>query len=184
MSQFRGLKPGTGVAQEVNFNQRHCVSYWRMLFSGRFLHDRVFFFIVLCSSLAGAASSVQIPRVSRPPRLDDFEGMKPHGAAAELRKLSGFTQQAPSDGKPASDPTDIYVGYDATNLYLVWVCWDADPHAIRAHLSRREGVTPPDDDYVELTVDTFHDQRHGFLFDANFDRTLFRSQCRWLKFTS
>ena len=88
--------------------------------------------------------------------------MKPHGAATELRKISGFTQQQPSDGKPATQPTDVYIGYDATRLYVVWVCWDSKPHAVRAHLSRREAVTPPDDDYVELIVDTFHDQRHGF----------------------
>ena len=92
--------------------------------------------------------------------------MKPRGAATQLRKVSSFTQQAPSDGKPATEPTDVYVGYDSTNLYVVWVCWDANPHAVRAHLARREGVTPPDDDYVELTIDTFHDQRHGFLFDV------------------
>ena len=127
----------------------------------------ILFFVALTSCLAQGGANIQIPRVSRPPRLEDFEDMKPHGAATELRKISGFTQQSPSDGKPASDPTDTYVGYDATNLYVVWVCWDADPHAIRAHLARREGVTPPDDDYVELTIDTFHDQRHGFLFDVN-----------------
>src|SRR5206468_11781296 len=82
-------------------------------------------------------------------------------------KISGFTQQQPSDGKPATQPTDVSIGYDATRLYVVWVCWDSKPHAVRAHLSRREAVTPPDDDYVELIIDTFHDQRHGFLFDVN-----------------
>ena len=134
------------------------------------LLDRHVWFVVLfvlTSSLTRAASSVQIPRVSRPPRLEDFEEMKPQGAATELRKVSGFTQQQPSDGKPATQPTDVYIGYDLTNLYVVWVCWDSNPHAIRAHLTRREAVTPPDDDYVELIVDTFRDQRHGFLFDVN-----------------
>jgi Domain of unknown function (DUF5916) len=130
-------------------------------------HIWIVVLIVLTSSFTRAASNVQMPRVSRPPRLEDFENMKPHGAAAELRKVSGFTQQQPSDGKPATQPTDVYVGYDQTNLYVVWVCWDSKPHAIRAHLTRREAVTPPDDDYVELNIDTFHDQRHGFLFDVN-----------------
>ena len=134
------------------------------------LLDRHVWFVVLfvlISSLTRAASNAQIPRVSRPPRLEDFEDMKPHGAATELRKLSGFIQQQPSDGKPATQPTDVYIGYDLTNLYVVWVCWDSNPHAIRAHLTRREAVTPPDDDYVELIVDTFRDQRHGFVFDVN-----------------
>jgi Domain of unknown function (DUF5916) len=123
--------------------------------------------MVAISSLSQAASNVQIPRVSRAPRLEDFEDMKPRGAAKELRKISGFTQQSPSDGKPATQPTDVYIGYDLVSLYVVWVCWDSNPRAIRAHLTRREAVTPPDDDYVELNIDTFHDQRHGFLFDVN-----------------
>ncbi len=137
--------------------------------SGRLLRTslKIVVLTALTPLLARAASDAQIPRISTPPRLEDFEDMKPHGAATELRKISGFTQQQPSDGKPATQPTDVYIGYDATRLYVVWVCWDSKPHAVRAHLSRREAVTPPDDDYVELIIDTFHDQRHGFLFDVN-----------------
>ena len=130
-------------------------------------HVWIVVLVVLTSSLTRAANNLQVPRVSTPPRLEDFEDMKPHGGATELHKVSGFTQQQPSDGKPATQPTDVYIGYDLTNLYVVWVCWDSNPHAVRAHLTRREAVTPPDDDYVELNIDTFHDQRHGFLFDVN-----------------
>ena len=123
--------------------------------------------MALKTPLARAANDVQIPRVDKPPRLEDFEDMEPQGAATQLGKISGFTQQQPSDGKPATEQTDVYIGYDLTNLYVVWVCRDSNSHAIRAHLTRREAVTPPDDDYIELTLDTFHDQRHGFLFDVN-----------------
>jgi hypothetical protein len=116
---------------------------------------------------AGAATEVRIARVTAAPRLEDFADMVPRGNSAQLAKVTDFIQQQPSDGKPATQRTDVYLGYDSTNLYLVWVCWDKDPQAIRGHLTRREAVTPPDDDYVELTLDTFHDQRHGFLFDIN-----------------
>lgn len=122
---------------------------------------------VLSSVLAGAADGVRVPRVSNPPRIEDFQSMAPTGAATQLAKVTDFIQQTPSDGQPATQRTDVYLGYDNANLYVVWVCWHTDPHAIRAHMTRREAVTPPDDDFVELTLDTFHDQRHGFLFDAN-----------------
>jgi hypothetical protein len=124
-------------------------------------------FLLFATDTAGAATGVRIARVSAPPRLEDFEDMMPRGNSAQLAKVTDFIQQQPSDGKPATQSTDVYLGYDSANLYLVWVCWDKDPHAIRGHLTRREAVTPPDDDYVELTLDTFHDQRHGFLFDVN-----------------
>ena len=116
---------------------------------------------------AHAAGSVRIPRISTPPRFADFENMEPHGSARELAKITGFIQEFPSDGQPGTQRTDVYLGYDSANFYLVWVCRDSNPHAIRGHMTRREAVTPPDDDYVELTLDTFQDQRHGFLFDVN-----------------
>jgi len=127
--------------------------------------------VVLCSAFlniaAAAAAGVRIPRVTSAPRLEDFEDMTPRGNATQLAKVTDFIQQQPSDGKPGTQRTEVYLGYDQANLYMVWVCWDANPAAIRGHLTRREAVTPPDDDYVELTLDTFHDQRHGFLFDVN-----------------
>jgi hypothetical protein len=116
---------------------------------------------------AADAPAVNIPRVSSPPKLEDFAEMTPRGDSTQLAKVTDFIQQAPSDGKPATQRTEVYMGYDKANLYLVWVCWESNPGAIRGHLTRREEVTPPDDDYVELTLDTFHDQRHGFLFDVN-----------------
>ena len=119
------------------------------------------------ANAADGAAGVKIPHVTSPPRLEDFAEMSPGGNSTQLVKVADFIQQSPSDGKPATQRTDVYMGYDKANLYLVWVCWDTDAHAIRGHMTRREAVTPPDDDYVELTLDTFHDQRHGFLFDAN-----------------
>jgi Domain of unknown function (DUF5916) len=124
-------------------------------------------FLISSAPLSSAAAGVRISRVSAPPRLEDFLEMTPRGNATQLSKVTDFIQQTPSDGKPATQRTDVYLGYDEATLYLVWVCWDTDPRAIRGHLTRREAVTPPDDDYVELTLDTFHDQRHGFLFDVN-----------------
>jgi hypothetical protein len=71
---------------------------------------------------ATAEDGVRIPRVSSPPRLEDFAEMAPRGDAAQLAKVKDFIQQSPSDGKPATQRTDVYMGYDTANLYVVWVC--------------------------------------------------------------
>lgn len=93
--------------------------------------------------------------------------MRPNGAATELQRVTDFIQNQPSDGKPATQRTEGYLGYDDTNLYVVLVCWD-DKHNVRASLTRREPSTPFDsDDYVEIVLDTFHDRRHAFVFDVN-----------------
>ena len=100
--------------------------------------------------------------------------MAPHGAAEELQKISGFIQNQPSDGKPGTERTDAYLGYDQQNFYIVMVCWDR--HGVRADLTQREPAansfqqssTPfAADDYVEITLDTFDDERHAFVFDIN-----------------
>lgn len=93
--------------------------------------------------------------------------MTPQGAATELQHVTDFLQRTPSDGEAATERTDGYFGYDQSNLYIVMVCWDRK-HGVRANLTRREPSTPFDsDDYVEVKLDTFQDQRHAFVFDVN-----------------
>src|SRR6266852_7074281 len=109
--------------------------------------------------------SMRIPQISQPPTLEEFDGMVPHGPATQLAEVSRFIQQDPSDGAAATQKTHVYLGYDTANLYIIWVCFDSEPGKIRAHMSRRENIY--DDDFVEVTLDTFHDQRHGFVFATN-----------------
>lgn len=107
--------------------------------------------------------TIQIPFIARPPKMEEFEGMEP--SRNDLVKISDFIQQVPTDGAQPSQRTEVYMGYDHQNLYLVWLCFDKEPGKIRAHLSRRENIF--DDDYVEITLDTFHDQRRGLVFTTN-----------------
>ncbi len=89
----------------------------------------------------------------------------PAGTAVDLAEVSDFIQQAPSDGAPATQKTRVFLGYDSRNLYIVWACSDSEPGRVRAHMSRRENIY--EDDYVEITLDTFRDRRHAFVFAAN-----------------
>ncbi len=107
---------------------------------------------------------VKIPHISRAPKIEDFEGMKPGGVAGEMLHLGNFIEEYPTDGAKPPQDTEVYLGYDNTNLYIVWLCFDPK-HAMRANLDRRENIF--DDDYVDVLLDTFHDKRHAFVFDAN-----------------
>ena len=108
--------------------------------------------------------ALTIPRVPRPPALDDFLTMKPQGEIArQMAKVSGFTQRNPHDGEAVSERTEAYLGYDQKNLYVVFVCFD-DPRKVRARMSRREDVY--DDDEVEVMLDTFHDRRRAYAFQT------------------
>ncbi len=131
--------------------------------------------LVLCAPLSPAAESppagprpeLVIPRVDRPPTLEDFLEMKPNREVdGRLAKVTNFIQREPSDGEPATQRTEVYLGYDDKNLYVIFLAFDSEPEKIRARLARRENLNN-DDDWVEIAIDTFNDQRRGYLFDCN-----------------
>jgi len=107
-----------------------------------------------------------IPRLEHGPTLEDFLSMKPEGPVApNMARITNFVQRIPHDGQPVSQPTEAYLGYDAKNLYVVFVCHD-DPAKIRAHETRREDFNGNDDD-VAIMLDTFHDRRRAYEFEVN-----------------
>jgi len=105
--------------------------------------------------------SITIPRVSEPPAIERYlDGSTvPPGT-----KVSQFFQREPGDGVPASLETAAYLSYDATHLYVVFLCKD-DPAKIRANLTKRESIMG--DDVVGLVLDTYHDGRRSYLFLVN-----------------
>ncbi len=112
------------------------------------------------------SKTVSIPRLSQAPTMENFLEMQPHnGSSHEMAKIEGFTQRQPKDGEPATQKTEAYLGYDDKNLYIVFVCFDTEPDKIRGRLTRRESAF--EDDFVEVTLDTFRDQLHGFVFWSN-----------------
>jgi hypothetical protein len=123
--------------------------------------------ILATSTPAFAAPPIiQIPRIATAPTLADFEGMHPGAAVAEhMLKVSGFIAREPADGAKPTQDTDVYLAYDAHNLYAVFICWDKEPDKIRARMTRREDIFS--DDSAEIMIDTFNDARRGYAFAAN-----------------
>ena len=112
---------------------------------------------------ADAAPTISIPQISQAPELSDFAGMTPATALArQMSRMDNFIQREPTDGAPASQRTEVYIGYDERSLYAVFLAFDSDPSQIRANLASRENISG--DDTVELTIDTFNDQRTAYTF--------------------
>ena len=96
-----------------------------------------------------APPAIQIPRIEHPPKLADFEAMRPAGGVSgNMLKVSGFIAREPADGAPPTQDTDVYLAYDDRNLYAVFICWDKEPDKIRARMTRREDIFS--DDSVEI----------------------------------
>jgi hypothetical protein len=129
--------------------------------------------VVSAPGLLGAAADINdprpdlvIPRVERPPVLEDFLGMKPNSEMeGQLAKVEGLVQKEPSDGAPSSQETDIYLGYDDKNVYIIFVAFDSEPDKVRARMVPREDFRG--DDFVQILLDTFNDQRRAYSFMAN-----------------
>ncbi len=121
---------------------------------------------MLLAALAAQAADppvIKIPRVDSAPALADFLEMQPSAAwAGRMAKIEGFLQREPGDGKPVSQKTEAYLGYDAKSLYVIFVCFDSEPGKIRARLGRREDLF--EDDVVGVFLDTFHDRQHAYEF--------------------
>ena len=114
-------------------------------------------------SAADSLSSISIPQINQEPTLADFAGMSPATALArQMTKIEGLVQREPIDGAAATQRTEVYVGYDQSKLYAVFLAFDSNPELIRANLASRENISG--DDSVEITIDTFNDQRTAYTF--------------------
>src|SRR6266849_2718454 len=109
----------------------------------------------------GPQYTLRIPRVRRPPKIEDFLNGTPREAEATL---TDFRQFRPGDGVPVSQPTAAYLSYDDKNLYVVFDCKD-EPDKVRAHLAKREDIG--NDEQVAIYLDTFHDHHRAYIFATN-----------------
>jgi hypothetical protein len=115
------------------------------------------------ATAADSAVNISIPQIDQEPTLADFAGMSPATALArQMAKIEGFVQREPIDGAAATQRTEVYVGYDQSKLYAVFLAFDSNPELIRANLASRENIGG--DDSVEITIDTFNDQRTAYTF--------------------
>jgi hypothetical protein len=112
------------------------------------------------------AGNYTVPLLSEGLKLSDFAGMEPRAELkGKLLHISGFIQNYPRDGQPATEETEVWLGYTKSALYLVFICHDHHPEEIRGHLARRENILK--DDTVSVLLDPFQDHRIGVLFIVN-----------------
>jgi hypothetical protein len=80
--------------------------------------------------------------------------------------FSGFIQQWPEEGQPASERTEIRFLIDRENLYIGIICFDSEPDQIVVSQSRRDADLD-DTDSIQILLDTFNDGQNAFVFGTN-----------------
>ena len=78
----------------------------------------------------------------------------------------GFIQSDPHEGEPATHDTDVRVLYDANNIYVGVFAHDPDPRLILTSELSKDFNRESGDDF-EIVLDTFHDERNGYVFATN-----------------
>src|SRR6185295_15111332 len=84
-----------------------------------------------------------------------------------IEPISGFVQQDPREGEPATEKTDLWVMFDDKNIYFAGKCYDSHPEREIATELRRDSSGVFQNDSIAIVIDTFHDLRNGFKFQTN-----------------
>jgi hypothetical protein len=79
---------------------------------------------------------------------------------------SGFRQQDPGNGDPATEPTEVRLLYDEHRIIIGVTCFDSEPRRIMGNQMQRDQSLGADDRFM-LSLDTYDDGRTGYYFEIN-----------------
>ena len=122
-------------------------------------------FLATCFILSvfnlNAQKQIQTFHLESPPVIDGvFEPEKWNGAEA----ATDFVQMEPHTGNPTSEKTVVYFGSDEHNLYAVFIC-DQMTGIVGQNQSR--DALSKSEDLVAIILDTYNDNRSGYIFLTN-----------------
>ncbi|MBH00043.1 MAG: hypothetical protein CMN58_06830 [Solibacterales bacterium] len=99
-------------------------------------------------------------KITTPPQLD---GSVTESLWKTIEPATNFIQRNPDEGHPATEETEIRIGYDDKNLYFGIICFDSQPENIVITQNRRDAKLD-DTDSILILLDTFDDDQNAFLF--------------------
>ncbi len=102
-------------------------------------------------------------RLQKPPDLD---GLVDETFWTGLEPATTFIQQQPNEGQPATEQTEVRIGFDDNDLYLGIVCFDSQPENIVVTQNRRD-ASLTDTDSIEILLDTFNDKQNAVVFGTS-----------------
>ncbi len=113
---------------------------------------------------AGAAPVARAIKLDTLPLLDGDVLNDPAWANAE--PITGFSQVRPDEGRPATQRTEVFVGFSDTAMHVAVVAYDTNPAAILATDSRRDSDLDDTDAFLFI-VDGQLDRQNGYVFGTS-----------------
>jgi hypothetical protein len=94
----------------------------------------------------------------------DVDGRLSEPPWDQAARLTGFSQYAPDDSRPAGDETEVLVWYSPTAIYF-GIRAHAATGSVHATLADRDRIE--NDDSVQIYLSTFNDGRQATVFGVN-----------------
>ena len=113
---------------------------------------------------AGGVPLIRAAAVDEGPLIDGDVLGDPVYADAVF--ATGFVQNRPFEGQPASERTEVRIVYTADTIYFGVVCYTDDPSTIVVADSRRDSDMTETDSF-QIILDTYLDGQNGFVFGTN-----------------
>ena len=104
------------------------------------------------------------------------DGLLDETAWRDAPMASGFRQQEPFEGEPATEITEVRVLFDDATLYVGVLARDSSPDEVIARILQRDKLMEvgfqqmpafTSDDAVVIVLDPFHDHRNAVVFGTN-----------------
>jgi len=108
--------------------------------------------------------TVRAVRVDRAPTLD---GRLDEALYRDVPAITGFIQQEPLEGAPATEATEVWVSFDDDTLYVAARCSDSDAARMVVNEMRRDNSNIYQNENFVVVLDTYYDRRNAFLFQTN-----------------
>ncbi len=140
----------------------------------RSILNRYWILLFIWSGLAGAIASPAKAQSGYPDTLHALtldsvirvDGRLDEAVWQEAQHIRNFTQRELNEGEPATEGTEVAVLFDQSALFIgVW-CYDREPQKLVAQKMKRDFDFGSEDNF-EVIIDTYHDNRNGYLFVTN-----------------
>jgi hypothetical protein len=108
--------------------------------------------------------SVQAGRLVTAPLIDG--SVSDDSSWDGLSPARGFWQVQPDDGVPATQKTEVYIGFTDEALYIGVIAFDDEPDKIIVTDSRRDADLGETDSF-QILIDGMRDGQNGYVFGTN-----------------
>jgi hypothetical protein len=105
---------------------------------------------------------VAVPRIDASANID---GSLEDAVWRRAAKLTGFSQYQPVDGRPADEPTEVFVWYSPDAIYFGVRAREIHGNVVRATHANRDNIDS--EDQIQILLDTDNSRQIAFLFGVN-----------------